>query len=228
MKEVGRLSVEGQRLWRAVLDTAAHKPAHMSAFDAFFHLAMIVTLRGTQVVVDYYTALLNEMKERIAAGIGAIPNERYRLLWDNLPIWYRTKWLSEKLASYDACLVADTYTSAWCGVLKYIDENDFLNTIAEAYSRIYLNIGIDQMADEILSLIDRYEVNGIVMHSNRSCKPYSLGQYDIQKIIREKRGIPSLIIEADMVDERSFTESQIETRIEAFMEVITGRKDTGY
>jgi benzoyl-CoA reductase/2-hydroxyglutaryl-CoA dehydratase subunit BcrC/BadD/HgdB len=225
MKEVGRLSVQGQRLWRAVLDTAAHKPAPLSAFDAFFHLAMIVTLRGTQVVVDYYTALLNEMKERITAGIGAIPNERYRLLWDNLPIWYRTKWLSEKLASYDACLVADTYTSAWCGVLKYIDENDFLNTIAEAYSRIYLNIGIDQMADEILSLIDRYEVNGIVMHSNRSCKPYSLGQYDIQKIIREKRGIPSLIIEADMVDERSFTESQIETRIEAFMEVITGRKD---
>jgi benzoyl-CoA reductase/2-hydroxyglutaryl-CoA dehydratase subunit BcrC/BadD/HgdB len=222
MKEVGRLSVEGQRLWRAVLDTAAHKPSPLSAFDAFFHLAMIVTLRGTQVVVDYYAALLNEMNERITAGIGAIPNERYRLLWDNLPIWYRTKWLSEKFASYDACLVADTYTSAWCGVLKYIDENDFLNTIAEAYSRIYLNIGIDQMADEILSIVDRYDVNGIVMHSNRSCKPYSLGQYDIQKIIREKRGIPSLIIEADMVDERSFTESQIETRIDAFMEVMRG------
>lgn len=222
MKEVGRLSVQGQRLWRAVLDTAAHKPAPLSAFDAFFHLAMIVTLRGTQIAVDYYTELLSEMKERINAGIGAIQNERYRLLWDNLPIWYRTKWLSEKFASYDACLVADTYTSAWCGVLKYIDENDFLTSIAEAYSRIYLNIGIDQMADEILSMVDRYDVNGIVMHSNRSCKPYSLGQYDIQKIIRKKRGIPSLIIEADMVDERSFTESQIETRIDAFMEVIRG------
>jgi benzoyl-CoA reductase/2-hydroxyglutaryl-CoA dehydratase subunit BcrC/BadD/HgdB len=222
MKEVGRLSVEGQRLWKAVLDTAAHKPAPLSAFDAFFHLALIVTLRGTQVVVDYYTTLLKEMEERIEAGIGAIANEHYRLLWDNLPIWYRTKWLSEKFASYDACLVADTYTSAWCGALKYIDENDFFNTIAEAYSRIYLNIGIDQMADEILSIVDRYDVNGIVMHSNRSCKPYSFGQYDIQKIIRKKRGVPSLVIEADMVDERSFAESQIEARIEAFMEIIRG------
>jgi len=222
MKEVGRLSVQGQRLWKAVLDTAAHKPAPLSAFDAFFHLALIVTLRGTQVVVDYYTTLLKEMEERIEAGIGAIANEHYRLLWDNLPIWYRTKWLSEKFASYDACLVADTYTSAWCGALKYIDENDFFNTIAEAYSRIYLNIGIDQMADEILSIVDRYDVNGIVMHSNRSCKPYSFGQYDIQKIIRKKRGVPSLVIEADMVDERSFAESQIEARIEAFMEVIRG------
>jgi benzoyl-CoA reductase/2-hydroxyglutaryl-CoA dehydratase subunit BcrC/BadD/HgdB len=61
------------------------------------------------------------------------------------------------------------------------------------------------------------------MHSNRSCKPYSLGQYDIQKIIQQKRGIPTLLIEADMVDERSFSESQIETRIDAFMEVLKNK-----
>ena len=34
-KEVGRLSIEGQRLWQEVLDTAAHQPAPMTAFDAF-------------------------------------------------------------------------------------------------------------------------------------------------------------------------------------------------
>jgi len=220
MAEVGKLSVQGQRLWQAVLDTAAHKPAPMSAFDAFFHLALIVTLRGTSVVVDYYTGLLAEMKERIASGISAVPNEKYRLLWDNLPIWYRTKWLSEKFAAHDACLVADTYTSAWCGSLKYINENDFLGTMAEGYSRIYLNIGVDEMAETVIEMIDKYDADGLVMHSNRSCKPYSLGQYDIQRIVQEKRKIPTLMIEADMVDERSFSESQIETRIDAFMEVL--------
>jgi bcr-type benzoyl-CoA reductase subunit B len=220
MKEVGKLSIQGQRLWQAVLDTATHKPSPLSAFDAFFHLALIVTLRGTQQVIDYYTILLNEMFERIASGIGAVANEKYRLLWDNIPVWYRTKWLSDKFASHNACLVADTYTSAWCGALKYIDENDFLETMAEGYTRIYLNIGIDQMAEEVLAMVDKYDVNGIVMHSNRSCKPYSFGQYDIQRIVQEKRGIPSLIIEADMVDERSFTDAQNETRIEAFMEII--------
>ncbi|RPH52083.1 MAG: 2-hydroxyglutaryl-CoA dehydratase [Desulfobacteraceae bacterium] len=220
MAEVGKLSVQGQRLWQAVLDTAAHKPAPMSAFDAFFHLALIVTLRGTSVVVDYYTGLLAEMKERIASGISAVPNEKYRLLWDNLPIWYRTKWLSEKFAAHDACLVADTYTSAWCGSLKYINENDFLGTMAEGYSRIYLNIGVDEMAETVIEMIDKYDADGLVMHSNRSCKPYSLGQYDIQRIVQEKRKIPTLMIEADMVDERNFAESQIETRIDAFMEVL--------
>jgi benzoyl-CoA reductase/2-hydroxyglutaryl-CoA dehydratase subunit BcrC/BadD/HgdB len=225
MKEVGKLSVEGQRLWQAVLDTAITKPAPLSAFDAFFHLALIVTLRGTKQAVDYYTGLLEEMKQRIADGIGAIENEKYRLLWDNLPIWYRTKWLSEKFAAADACLVADTYTSAWCGSLKYIDENNFLESMAECYSRIYLNIGIDEMAGEVVKMIDKYGAEGLVMHSNRSCKPYSFGQLDIQRIVREERGLPSLMIEADMVDERFFSESQIATRIDAFMEMVKERKN---
>ena len=224
MKEVGKLSVTGQKLWQAVLDTTMHKPAPMSAFDAFFHLALIVTLRGTQQAVDYYEMLLAEMKQRIADGIGAIPNERYRLLWDNLPVWYRTKWLSEKFAAQDACLVADTYTSAWCGSLKYVDENNFLETMAECYTRIYLNIGVDEMARTVMAMVDKYEVDGIVMHSNRSCKPYSLGQYDIQRIVEKQKGIPSLMLEADMTDERKFSESQIETRIDAFIEILQEKK----
>jgi len=222
--EVGRLSIEGQRLWQAVLDTAAHKPAPMTAFDAFFFLALIVTLRGTKTVVDFYKELLAEMKERIDKGISAIENERYRLLWDNLPIWYRLKWLSETFASHGASLVADTYTTAWCGSMKYIDENNFIDSMAEAYTRIWLNIGIDEMVKTTLDMIDKYEVDGVVVHSNRSCKPYSFGQYDIQRIIQDQKGIPCMMIESHMNDERSFSESQAATRIDAFMEMIKQRK----
>ena len=222
MREVGKLSLEGQRLWQAVLDMAVNRPSPLSAFDAFFHLALIVTLRGTQQTVDYYKLLLDEMRERVSQKIGAVADERYRLLWDNLPIWYRMKWLSDKFASENACLVADTYTTAWCGSMKYIRENDFLDTMAEGYSRIYLNIGVDQMADQVIAMAEKYDVDGVVMHSNRSCKPYSFGQYDIQRIVAEKTGIPTLMIEADMVDERNFSEGQVETRIEAFIEVLKG------
>ncbi len=223
MNEVGRRSLEAQRLWQAVLDTATNRPAPLSAFDAFFHLALIVTLRGTQIVVDYYRMLLDEMKKRVVDGIGAVPHERFRLLWDNIPIWPRMKWLSEKFAFHDACLVADTYTAAWIGTLKHIEEADFVTTMAEGYARIHLNIGVDQMAETVLKMIDKYQADGVVMHSNRSCKPYSFGQYDMMEIIQKKKKVPTLIIEADMVDERRFSESQIETRIDAFMEMLAAR-----
>ncbi len=220
MVSVGKLSVEGQKLWQKVLNTAAHKPAPMSAFDAFFFLALIVTLRGTRIAVDFYTELVQEMEGRIQDGVSIVPEEKHRLLWDNLPVWYQLKWLSGKFSEHNACLVADTYTSAWCGTIQYIDENQFLDSMAEAYTRIYLNIGVDQMADQVLDMIKFYDADGFVMHSNRSCKPYSFGQLDIMKIVQEKAGIPVLMIEADMVDSRNFSQSQVETRIDAFMEII--------
>lgn len=225
MIQVGKLSLEGQRLWQKVLNTTAHKPSPMSAFDAFFFLALIVTLRGTQIAVDFYKELIQEMEQRIQQGISIVPNEKYRLLWDNLPIWYQLKWLSNKFSEHNACLVADTYTSAWCGTIGYIDENNFLDSMAQAYTRIYLNIGVDQMANQVLDMIKFYDADGFVMHSNRSCKPYSFGQMDIMKIVREKSGIPVLMIEADMVDPRNFSQSQVETRIDAFMEIIKQRKN---
>jgi benzoyl-CoA reductase/2-hydroxyglutaryl-CoA dehydratase subunit BcrC/BadD/HgdB len=105
-----------------------------------------------------------------------------------------------------------------------VDENNFLETMAECYTRIYLNIGVDEMARTVMAMVDKYEVDGIVMHSNRSCKPYSLGQYDIQRIVEKQKGIPSLMLEADMTDERKFSESQIETRIDAFIEILQEKK----
>ncbi len=104
--------------------------------------------------------------------------------------------------------------------MTHIDVNNFLDSMAQAYTRIYLNIGVDQMAEEVLKMIRFYDVDGLVMHSNRSCKPYSFGQMDIMKIVREKTGIPVLMIEADMVDPRYFSEFQMETRIDAFMEIV--------
>jgi benzoyl-CoA reductase/2-hydroxyglutaryl-CoA dehydratase subunit BcrC/BadD/HgdB len=196
----------------------------MSAFDAFYHLALIVTLRGTGIAIEYYKQLLAKMEDRVKRGIGAVQGEKYRLLWDNIPIWPRTRWLFNKFASHNACLVADTYTSAWCGSMQYIDENNFLDSMAEAYTRIYLNIGVDEMARKVIDMVDKNQADGIVMHSNRSCKPYSFGQYEIATIVEKERGIPSLIIEADMVDDRMFSESQIETRIDAFMEMVKARK----
>ena len=223
MDKVGKLGVQAQRLWKQILNTTANKPSPMSAFDSFFFLALIVTLRGTQTAVDFYTTLLEEMEQRVSRGISIVPNEKYRLLWDNLPLWYQLKWLSNQFSNHNACLVADTYTTAWCSALNYIDENDFLGSIAEAYTMIYLNIGIDQMAGQVLDMIKFYSIDGLIMHSNRSCKPYSFGQMDIMKIVQQKTGIPVIMIEADMVDPRSFSKSQVETRIDAFMEIIKAR-----
>jgi bcr-type benzoyl-CoA reductase subunit B len=213
--EVALLSVEAVDLWKQVLITAEHRPSPFTCFDAFIHMAPIVTLRGTQQVVDYYKLLVQEMRQRVEDGVSAVPEEKYRLIWDNIPIWYEMRNLGNLFASNKACLVADTYTTAWAVDIR-IDEP--LTSMADAYTKVYLNISIDLMIEQLLDLMQRYDADGLVMHSNRSCKPYSLGQYDLAREVTEKTGKPALIIEADMTDSRVYSEAQVRERVEAFIE----------
>ncbi len=219
LEEVLTLSAEGIDLWQQILDTGQNKPAPLSCFDAFTNMAPIVSMRGTKECNDYYKILLDELNERISTGFGAIPNERIRLLWDNIPIWYDMSGMAGHFAEFGAALVADTYTHAWCGPEVELNPKDGLHGLARVYTAIYLNINIDMMTEKILELAQKFDVNGVVMHSNRSCKPYSLGQYYIANELKNKHSLPVLIIESDMVDDRVYSKEQIYTRIEAFMEM---------
>jgi benzoyl-CoA reductase/2-hydroxyglutaryl-CoA dehydratase subunit BcrC/BadD/HgdB len=67
-------------------------------------------------------------------------------------------------------------------------------------------------------LIRTFRVDGLVIHSARSCKPYSVGQYDLKRLLMERMEVPSVVIEADIADERAYSEEQARTRLEAFLE----------
>ncbi|MCQ4153430.1 MAG: 2-hydroxyacyl-CoA dehydratase subunit D [Archaeoglobi archaeon] len=215
LRDVVLKSMESVELYSECLRTAANKPSPMTCFDAFVNMAPIVCLRGTDHAISFYKEMKQELDERVKEGVSAIEREEIRLLWDNIPVWYRLKWFGEFFEKRNACLVADTYTNAWSG-FKVSRGKDVLSGMAEVYTVSYLNIGMEMTAEIINKLIDLYDVDGVVMHSNRSCKPYSFGQYEIQK----KLSVPSVIIEADMVDERVFSEAQVVTRLEAFLEML--------
>ncbi|MBD3289504.1 2-hydroxyglutaryl-CoA dehydratase [candidate division KSB1 bacterium] len=209
---------EGMSLWRDILYLNRHRPAPMTCFDAFVNLAPIVTMRGTKKMNSFYRKLKAELEQRIEQGFGAISEERFRLLWDNIPIWYEMRGLAEQFTSHGANLVADTYTTAWA--LGELDNDRPLESLAETYTNVYLNQGVGLMTENFIRLMDEFSVDGFVMHSNRSCKPYSLGQYDMKRMVSKKTGKPGLIIEADMTDSRMYFDAQTRTKIAAFIEML--------
>ena len=226
LMEVSIIANENVEIWNSVLRKCTARPTPMTAFDAFTHMAPIVTLRGTRGVTEYYKALIQELDERIEKGIGAVDNERYRLLWDNIPVWHKMRALSNYFDEKNAALVADTYTNAWATTnINAEEEDDIFKAYAKAYTPIYLNIGIDSMLDTVERLASIFDVDGLVLHSNRSCKPYSIGQYDIARRYHEDTGKPSVIIEGDMTDERTWSEAQVMTRLDAFMEMLEANQD---
>ena len=206
--------------WGRVLETMKNKPAPMTIFDAFVHLAPIVSLRGLPVALQYYQMLLAELEERIDQGIGAILKERKRLMWDNIAIWYKVRDFSRLFADRGMNFVTATYTNAWAETSAHMDVERPFESMARTYGQVILNNNLNYRLKLMEGLIQDYAVDGLVIHSARSCKPYSVGQYDIKRILMERLEIPSVVIEADITDFRAFSEEQTRTRLEAFFETL--------
>lgn len=220
--QVGARSLEAVRLWKEILGLARHRPAPIAAFDAFIHMAPIVTLRGTRWAVRYYRRLRREIERRVEEGLGAFAREEVRLIWDNIPIWYDIRHLSQMLAARGAVLVGDTYTAAWAH--EQFEGAPTTSGFARALATIHLNVGLDYKIKKMIELVKVYEADGFIMHSNRSCKSYSIGQYDIKQEVSRSTGKPGLIIEADHTDARSYNPQQVERQIELFLEMIKGSR----
>ena len=128
------LSQEASDCWRSILKLGKNIPAPINAIDAFIHLAPIVTLRGTQTSVDYYKLLLAEVEERIRDGVSSIPEENYRVLWDNLPIWFCLNRLGKFFAEQKCAITTATYTNSWGeGIVEPFETDDIYEKLAAQY-----------------------------------------------------------------------------------------------
>lgn len=218
--EVLALSHEAADYWKKTLYLGKTVPAPFNSLDSFIHLGPIVTLRGTEECVDYYKLLYEEVAERADKKIGSIPEERYRALWDNLPVWFKMRRLEKFFEERKCTLVVTTYANSWGGYSNYqLDEGgDRYELLAASYLNVYINWGFEERIKYLAELMDDFSLTGFIMHSNRSCKPYSVGMYRLQQEVSRVTGRPGVVIEADQNDPRVYSDAQVETRLEAFIE----------
>lgn len=223
--EIVKISNEGKRLWAEILELRANVPCPMNAGDIFTHMFPMVALRGTPQYVDHLKFLRDELKERIENKDFPVPDEKVRLLWDNLPIWFDLR-LFDELEQYGIIFVIDTYTQAWGPrFMGIVDEGNPIRSFGYYLGSGFLNVQIERRWQLMQDLIKQYEVDGIVFHSDRSCKPYSLVQPELSKLIRDNLGVPSLIIESDHNDQSGYDRNKVIERIKEFSEmIIMGRK----
>ncbi len=213
-KQMGR-SAEITTLWRDIRRLCRARPSPLNAPDLFIHMAPIVVLRGAPQGTAYYRKLKQEVSQRAAAGQGALEKEKVRLVWDNIAIWPRLFGFFRLFSERGACFVTDTYTGGWA---MEISQGDPLESLAATYTEVFLNRSPEFRARQLIELIRDYNADGFVMHSNRSCKPYSLVQEVIRKRVTRETGVPGLMIEADMADPRAYAEEPVRNRVQAFLE----------
>jgi len=218
LRETVGLSKQCTVMWRKVLEYGAKTPAQMNFFDHTIHMAPAVVLRGKPEAVSYYETLLAELTERDAAGMAAVPGERFRLYWDGMPVWGRLRMLGDLMMELQTAIVASTYCNSW--LFDAFDAADPFRSMARAYLELF--IVRDEAFKEryIQEHVELYGCDGIVFHDAKTCPNNSNNRYAMPQRFSEVHGVPTLVINGDLNDLRCFSDEQAKTNLEAFVEQI--------
>jgi benzoyl-CoA reductase/2-hydroxyglutaryl-CoA dehydratase subunit BcrC/BadD/HgdB len=156
------------------------------------------------------------MEERIRDGVAAVDDERFRLYWEGMPIWGKLRPLSEQFYSLRTCIVASTYCNSW--IFDSFDPDEPFYSMAKAYTEIFINRSERIKEQYLKKMVEDFNIHGIIFHDSKTCPSNSNARYGMPARIRDKFGIPTLIISGDLNDLRCYSEEQAKTNIEAFIE----------
>jgi benzoyl-CoA reductase/2-hydroxyglutaryl-CoA dehydratase subunit BcrC/BadD/HgdB len=220
LREVVSLSKQCTERWKGVLEAAAHTPSPITFFDGTIQMGPAVVLRGEQVAIDYYDALVAELNQRVADGEAAVPGESMRIYWEGMPVWGKLKDLSQQFFDLKACVVGSTYCNSW--IFDALDPADPFRSMARAYSGIFICRSEDYKEEHLRAMVAKFNCDGIIYHDSKTCPNNSNSRYQLPVRVQEQNGLPYLVINGDLNDLRLYSEEQTRTNIEAFVEQLAG------
>ncbi len=220
-------TVAAEELWSRILNSSRRRPAPLDAyFEAVFFMAPLYVLRGLPECRQFYEATLREVEERLEHGIGPVEEERFRIVVEGPPPWPHFRAFWEMFKKWGAVAVASSYSKVG-GIFDRGFRHDPerpLESQAEYCLGCYTNLNLGLRADLLHAYADDYEADGIVIHSVKSCRSFSVGQADLRETLMAQTGLPTLFIESDLADPRYFQAAMLQNRIDAFFEGMTHRR----
>jgi len=213
-------------LWQKIYEHRKNIPTPVGYADTLGDIFPLVLLPGITKGIKYFEELLEEVEEYVALGKGILPKEeeKYRLMFEGIPMWYQIKFFHQ-LMNYGAIVTYEPYTFSFGSARPYVDNlEEGLNIMADhmMYQPYFYNLS-DRIA-YFKDVIKKYHIDGVLLHENMSCRPSCTGMYELKQKIQQDLGIPVLLFTCDMNDPRAYAKEQMQTRIESFMEILEQSK----
>jgi len=191
-------------------------PSPMGAGDAYTVVWPGMYMAGTKECDEFYQRLQAEVSERIEKKIGIVPEEKFRLLWSGLPFWYNMALLNY-FEDFGGVVAIENAYFRYEKSLPSQHEDPVKDMAISSTTRRPYTGDIKQRVQLTLDIVRDYHVDGVILAYNPSCRLMYILQPELKNAL-DQHGIPNLSIECDMADERTYSEGQIKTRLDAFIE----------
>jgi len=227
LKEVAQLSCRATQVYREINQLRGAVPCPMPAEAAFAPMAVYRAWAGTQTCVDYLEQLRDELGERVAKGVGAVPQEKFRYTYATSPPFFDAGIMAELERRHGAVNVMD-HDQWWREDADWlIDPEDPLAGLAyrvqfEPSNSLY-GTATDH-AEEVRQAALKCKADGVV-HFNDVGSRHAAGGYRILKdTIERSLGLPWVTIDCDRLDKSSATYDGVMDLLDVFFETIENSK----
>ncbi len=177
---------------------------------------VISLLMGTQKGIELSRVFKDELTHRITTDQHKASKEKVRLMWIQNRIQYPFP-INGMLEKLGAKIVVDELNNVTWGTMN--PDNPF-ESIARRMISIPFSMGIPERIRRIQELASDYQIDGAINPCHLGCRQGTGARGLISKGLKDIN-VPVLNLEIDCVDSRNLAKGQIETRLEAFMEMLS-------
>ncbi len=186
------------------------------------YMALLCSL-GSPELTRYLEFLRDDAAARVAAGRGAIPDERYRVLWYYVPVTFDFElatWLEE---TFGAVVITDALSSFLRA--DPVDTSDFDSMLVGLARRGLettmgrLRVRASVLTERFLRDVQDFRADCVVFPSPVGCKHVWAWLGLLRRVCRE-RGIPLYAFDLDWMDSRTRSSEEIRGGIEQFFATV--------
>ena len=204
------------RLLKNIYDLAKTEPSPVDNKFLKDFGTVINLLMGTKQGVEICQAFKDELEHRIKTGQHHASNEKVRLMWIQNRIQYPFP-INEMLDDLGAKIVVDELNDVtW----EPMDPDNPFESIAKRMISIPFSMGTSERIRHMQDLASAYKIDGAINPCHWGCRQGTGTRGLISKGLKDIN-VPVLNLEIDCVDSRNLAKGQIETRVEAFLEMLS-------
>lgn len=199
-----------------------YEPSPLAGFDLFNHMGVLITALGAPDSAPAFEQLADEYEQFVKEHKSTFRGERedYRIMYEGIACWPHLKFTAKSLIAKNINVAATIYAVATVHIYDNFDD------MIRSYFYIPGAMNLEQSRDRRVKLCKENHVEGLLVHTNRSCKNWSGFMPEMSRQIGEICDIPVVAFDGDQADPRNFSEAQYETRVQGLMETMAQRKET--